>query len=76
MKIISRNFVYVIQEEDKFSCLRFKFVSQSESEVKFADVYAVNFIGWGLVHESSLGSAERSVSVHSLEVAHFTNLSH
>ncbi|KAL2227249.1 UNVERIFIED_CONTAM: Ceramide kinase, partial [Sesamum indicum] len=59
-------------EEDKFSCLRFKFVSQSESEVKFADVYAVNFIGWGLVHESSLGSAERSVSVHSLEMYRFT----
>ncbi|XP_011076422.1 ceramide kinase isoform X2 [Sesamum indicum] len=44
----------------------------SESEVKFADVYAVNFIGWGLVHESSLGSAERSVSVHSLEMYRFT----
>ncbi|KAL0400985.1 UNVERIFIED_CONTAM: Ceramide kinase [Sesamum latifolium] len=59
-------------EEDKFSCLRFKFVSQSESEVKFADVYAVTFVGWGLVHESSLRSAERSVSGHSLEMYRFT----
>ncbi|KAK4385167.1 Ceramide kinase [Sesamum angolense] len=59
------------EEEDKFSCLRFKYVSQSESEVKFADVYAVNFIGWGLVHESSLGTAERSVSGHSLEMYRF-----
>ncbi|KAL0292495.1 UNVERIFIED_CONTAM: Ceramide kinase [Sesamum calycinum] len=59
-------------EEDKFSCLRFKYVSQSESEVKFADVYAVNFIGWGLVHESSLGTAERSVLGHSLEMYRFT----
>ncbi|KAG8381560.1 hypothetical protein BUALT_Bualt06G0134300 [Buddleja alternifolia] len=44
-------------EEDKRSCLGLKFVSNSEYEVKFADIYAVDFIDWGLVHECALSSS-------------------
>ncbi|KAI3458341.1 hypothetical protein Pfo_015004 [Paulownia fortunei] len=59
-------------EDDKSSCLGLKFVSDSEMEVNFADVYAVDFIGWGLVHESVLASAEGSLLDHSSEMYRFT----
>ncbi|XP_042026978.1 ceramide kinase-like [Salvia splendens] len=39
-------------------------------EVNIGDVYAVNFIGWGLVHESALASLEVSLLDHSSEVKH------
>ncbi|KAL1533079.1 ceramide kinase [Salvia divinorum] len=57
-------------EGDNFSCLGFKLVSNTEMEVNIADVYAVNFIGWGLVHESALASLEVSLLDHSSEVKH------
>ncbi|KAG6390858.1 hypothetical protein SASPL_148603 [Salvia splendens] len=37
-------------------------------EVNIGDVYAVNFIGWGLVHESALASLEVSLLDHSSEI--------
>lgn len=63
--------LFVLQQEgDKFSCLGFKLVSNTEMEVNIADVYAVNFIGWGLVHESALASLEVSLLDRSSEVKH------
>lgn len=62
------------QEEDKLPCLRLKFVSDIETEVNFANVYAVNFIGWGLVHESALASVEVSLLDHSSEVINVNSL--
>ncbi|PIM98525.1 Ceramide kinase [Handroanthus impetiginosus] len=62
----------LLDEEDKSSCLRFKFISNSEMEVKFANVYAVNFIDWGLLHESAFADAEGSLSGHSSEMYRFT----
>ncbi|KAK6132229.1 hypothetical protein DH2020_034049 [Rehmannia glutinosa] len=59
-------------EDDKFSCLGLKFVSDNKSEVNFADVYAVDFIDWGLVHGSVLASAEGSILDHSSEMYRFT----
>ncbi|XP_042036773.1 ceramide kinase-like isoform X1 [Salvia splendens] len=59
-------------EGDNFSCLGFKLVSNTEMEVNIADVFAVNFIGWGLVHESALASLEVSLSDHSSEMYRFT----
>lgn len=59
-------------EEDKLSCLGFKLVSNTNMEVDIADVYAVNFIGWGLVHESALTSLERSFLDCSSEMYRFT----
>ncbi|XP_057778552.1 ceramide kinase isoform X2 [Salvia miltiorrhiza] len=58
-------------EGDKFSCLGFKLVSNTEIEVNIADVYAVNFIGWGLVHESALASLEVSLLDRSSEMYRF-----
>ncbi|XP_047962501.1 ceramide kinase isoform X2 [Salvia hispanica] len=59
-------------EGDNFSCLGFKLVSNTEMEVNIGDVYAVNFIGWGLVHESALASLEVSLLDHSSEMYRFT----
>ena len=42
-------------------------------EVNIGDVYAVNFIGWGLVHESALASLEVSLLDHSSEVKHVSH---
>ncbi|KAK2994677.1 hypothetical protein RJ640_026156, partial [Escallonia rubra] len=44
-------------EEDRFSCLGIKLVSKTETAIEISDVYAVEFIDWGLVHESVLASA-------------------
>lgn len=43
-------------------------------KVNIADVYAVNFIGWGLVHESALASLEKSRIDRSSEVIHVSKL--
>ncbi|KAL7146586.1 hypothetical protein ABFS83_06G051200 [Erythranthe nasuta] len=59
-------------DEDKLSCLGLKLVSDNEMEVSFADIYAVNFIGWGLVHEYGLTIAEGSTFGHSSEMYRFT----
>lgn len=59
-------------EEDKLSCLGFKVVSSTQMKVNIADVYAVNFIGWGLVHESALASLEKSRIDRSSEMYRFT----
>ncbi|KAH6818134.1 Diacylglycerol kinase family protein [Perilla frutescens var. frutescens] len=60
------------KEEDKLSCLGFKLVSNTDTEVNIADVYAVKFIGWGLVHESAPASLKRSLLDCSSEMYRFT----
>ncbi|XP_073306197.1 ceramide kinase [Primulina huaijiensis] len=61
----------VHNEEDKFSCLRLKLVPKTEAEFKFSDVYAANFIDWGLVHASVLSSAKGFSSGHSFKMYRF-----
>lgn len=55
------------------SCLGMKVVRDIEMKVNFADIYALNFIDWGLVHESAPASVEGSVLDSSSEVIHVTN---
>lgn len=57
------------QEQDGLSCLGIKFISKSETEIKFSDVYAVEFISWGLIHESVLSSAGGCLIRRESEVA-------
>ncbi|KAL8552504.1 hypothetical protein ACS0TY_001260 [Phlomoides rotata] len=59
-------------EEDKMSCLGMKVVRDIEMEVNFADIYALNFMDWGLVHESAPTGAEGSVLDCSSEMYRFT----
>ncbi|XP_058104355.1 ceramide kinase isoform X2 [Magnolia sinica] len=42
-------------EEDSSYCLAF--ASKTETEIKFSDVYSVEFINWGLIHEPILPNA-------------------
>ncbi|KAL6530298.1 hypothetical protein OROHE_014651 [Orobanche hederae] len=59
-------------ECDKISCLGLKNVPDFKMEVNFADVYAVDFIGWGLVHGSVISSGDGSFLDHTLEKYRFT----
>ncbi|XP_051143567.1 ceramide kinase [Andrographis paniculata] len=58
--------------EERVHCLGLKLVANSDAEVNFSDISAVNFIGWGLIHESSIGSGDRSLLAHSYEMYRFT----
>lgn len=59
-------------EKDGLSCLGIKFISKSETEIKFSDVYAVEFINWGLIHESVLSNAGGCLIRHESEMYRFT----
>ncbi|XP_052174181.1 ceramide kinase isoform X2 [Diospyros lotus] len=59
-------------EPEESSCLGIKLDSKSESAIKFSDVYAVEFIDWGLVHESILANAGRCLSHRTSEMYRFT----
>ncbi|KAL3647520.1 hypothetical protein CASFOL_008488 [Castilleja foliolosa] len=59
-------------EKDKVSCLGLKIVSDINMAVNFADVYAVDFIDWGLLHGSVISSGEGSLLDHSSEMYRFT----
>ncbi|KAI3720860.1 hypothetical protein L2E82_31857 [Cichorium intybus] len=40
--------------DDRSTCLGIQIVSRSDTSIKISDVYAVEFIDWGLVHETLL----------------------
>ncbi|KAL6321745.1 hypothetical protein AAG906_031260 [Vitis piasezkii] len=63
---------HVGEEKDGLSCLGIKFISKSETEIKFSDVYAVEFINWGLIHESVLSTAGGCLIRHESEMYRFT----
>ncbi|KAE8056828.1 hypothetical protein FH972_013565 [Carpinus fangiana] len=56
---------------DESTCLGIKLASKSSTEIKFSDVYAVEFINYGLAHESNLPSSGRCL-VHNDEMYRFT----
>lgn len=61
-------FVCVCQEQDESTCLGIKLASKSETAICFSDVYAVEFIDWGLVHESVLGNTRGCLLGYASEV--------
>uniref|UniRef100_A0A5B7ADM8 Putative ceramide kinase n=1 Tax=Davidia involucrata TaxID=16924 RepID=A0A5B7ADM8_DAVIN len=61
----------IYSEQDGSSCLGIKLVSKSETAIKLSDVYAVEFINWGLVHESILSNAGRYLLGHASEMYRF-----
>ncbi|KAG5558310.1 hypothetical protein RHGRI_008291 [Rhododendron griersonianum] len=62
----------ICKEQDESPCLGIKLASKSETAIKFSDVYAVEFIDWGLVHESILGNARGCLLGHASEMYRFT----
>lgn len=66
----------IYQDDEKLSCLGVKVVRDVELEVNFADIYALNFIDWGLVYLCPPSSAEGSVLDRTSEVIHATHSGH
>ncbi|KAK3026439.1 hypothetical protein RJ639_041451 [Escallonia herrerae] len=62
----------ICNEEDRLSCLGIKLVSKTETAIEISDVYAVEFIDWGLVHESVLASAGGCLMDRGSEMYRFT----
>ncbi|XP_059624924.1 ceramide kinase isoform X2 [Cornus florida] len=58
-------------KQDGSSCLGIKLVSKSATAIKFSDVYAVEVINWGLVHESILENAGGCLMDHASEMYRF-----
>lgn len=52
-----------------------KIISKRETEIKFSDIYAVEFMNWGLIHESVLSNPGRCLTRHESEVIVFLFLS-
>ena len=52
-----------------------KLISKSETEIKFSDMYALEFINWGLIHESVLSNPGGCLMRHETEVIVFLVLS-
>ena len=48
-----------------------KLISKSETEIKFSDMYALEFINWGLIHESVLSNPGGCLMRHETEVIVF-----
>ncbi|XP_071706735.1 ceramide kinase-like isoform X2 [Rutidosis leptorrhynchoides] len=58
-------------EEDHSTCLGLKIVSKHETSINITDVYAVEFIDWGLVHETLLANPGCLLG-HASEMYRFT----
>ncbi|KAI8006522.1 Ceramide kinase [Camellia lanceoleosa] len=58
-------------EQNESSCLGIKLASKEETDIKFSDVYAVEYIDWGLVHESIPGNAGGRLLGHGSEMYRF-----
>ncbi|KAL5723949.1 ceramide kinase [Ranunculus cassubicifolius] len=66
-------FIEPIDKERNASfCFGINLASKSESEVNISDVYAVEFIGWGLIHESALSSSGGLLLGRDFEMYRFT----
>ncbi|KAK9095220.1 hypothetical protein Scep_026689 [Stephania cephalantha] len=59
-------------ELDGSSCLGIKLISKPETDIKIANVYAVEFVDWGLIHESSLPDAGGCLLGRDSEMYRFT----
>ncbi|KAM7494646.1 hypothetical protein LguiB_029255 [Lonicera macranthoides] len=59
------------KEQDGSSCLGVNLVLKSETSIEFSYVYAIEFINWGLVHESVLANAGGCL-LGSIELYRFT----
>lgn len=59
-------------ENNESTCLGIKLASKFETEVKFSNVYAVEFIGWGIIHESVLRNTGACLSSRETEMFRFT----
>ncbi|GFY84396.1 N-terminal nucleophile aminohydrolases (Ntn hydrolases) superfamily protein [Actinidia rufa] len=60
------------KEQGGSSCLGIKLGPKSETAIKFSDVYAVEFIVWGLVQEPILANARGCLLGHGSEMYRFT----
>ncbi|KAF6146146.1 hypothetical protein GIB67_015584 [Kingdonia uniflora] len=54
------------------SCLGIKRASKTEAEIKISDVYAVEFVNWGLIHETILPTAGGRLLGRNAEMYRFT----
>ncbi|XP_057476478.1 LOW QUALITY PROTEIN: ceramide kinase [Actinidia eriantha] len=63
---------FIDKEHGGSSCLGIKLGSKSETAINFSDVYAVDFIGWGLVQEPTLANARGCLLGHGSEMYRFT----
>ncbi|XP_062163725.1 ceramide kinase isoform X2 [Alnus glutinosa] len=57
---------------DESTCLGIRLAPNSATEIKFSDIYAVEFISYGLVHESNLPSSGRCLVHNDYEMYRFT----
>ncbi|KAL5569854.1 hypothetical protein UlMin_026429 [Ulmus minor] len=57
---------------DDTTCFGIKLVSKVTTEIKFSDVYAAEFINYGIIHGSSLPNTGRRLSGHKSEMYRFT----
>lgn len=55
-------------EHDDTTCFGIKLVSKAMIEIKFSDVYATEFINYGIIHGLSLPNAGRHLLGHKSEV--------
>lgn len=58
----------ILLTQDESSCLGIKLASKVATEIKFSDVYAVELINEGLVHESNIPNARRCLAAQDDEV--------
>lgn len=64
-------FVMLKDDDDHSTCLGMQIVSKHDTSINISDVYAVEFIDWGLVHETFLTNPGCLLG-HSSEVREFT----
>lgn len=61
-----------ISDDDGSSCLRAKLTSDSQDVMKFSEIYAIQFTGWGPMHESALAGAGDCFLGHASEMYRFS----
>lgn len=71
---LSSSFFLLLLQQDESTYLGIKLAPKSATEIKFSDVYAVEFISYGLVHESNLPSYGRCLVHNDYEVVLITIL--
>ncbi|KAF3433182.1 hypothetical protein FNV43_RR24284 [Rhamnella rubrinervis] len=62
----------VEHNKDESTCLGIKLLSKIATDIKFSDVYAVEFINYGMIHGSNLPNAGRYLLGHNSEMYRFT----
>lgn len=59
-----------MQELNSRSCLGIKINAETEAEIKYSDIYAIEYIGLGLIHDFT-ASVGGLISGRNLEVMFF-----